>query len=78
METKIKINKSCEYCSEPFLADISNFSIPPFGGDVDAAICISPDNTIALYAYSSVGEYYGKTKINYCPMCGRKLIERGE
>ncbi len=42
----------------------------------DNAIYISADHKIVAEIYTGIyGSYYVQGKINFCPMCGRKLIE---
>ncbi|WP_088825681.1 MULTISPECIES: hypothetical protein [Listeria] len=65
--------KNCKYCKGEF----SDFLMHSFTSD---------DNHLDNYFELDIiadelilrGDVRGRTKINYCPICGRKLEERAE
>ena len=68
----------CEFCKELGIGipdwDFLDEGKPEFTGIAIAIRQILDDNTLVFT--NSANEYgFGYVKINYCPMCGRKLVE---
>lgn len=78
----------CEYCSEEhrdYREEIAYFSIPLFSKEyidnalLNFSIRIDDQDNLEMYAFASLDHIAGddgkefKKKINYCPICGRKL-----
>lgn len=70
--------KTCRYCHDPFLAlsGKADYEI-----DEEEAYCGTDDKGILEFGASFDSGYLSADKvvnINYCPMCGRKLLEEGK
>ncbi|OBU97835.1 hypothetical protein A7B51_00225 [Lentilactobacillus parabuchneri] len=66
----------CKYCHEPFL-DFSGRTDYEIDLD-DTAYCGTDDEgnlEFGAYFDSGCASKIEAVKINYCPMCGRKLVE---
>ena len=74
----------CKYCRVEFDGDIpddrKSLQIKNFmsimGNKIDLLAMITTGDTLAFDPTSKALNYFGETKyikINYCPMCGRKL-----
>ena len=79
-KTKNEMVDLCEYCWKDFFGDINEDILDiqhTFDGKRIGGTSISVrDDSLELFIYFAGGEDMAwKTKINYCPMCGRKLKE---
>ena len=62
---KLERDKGCEYCCGKHYTERKSID------DKNIEVLIDTDNTLYVYANSLMVN----PKINYCPMCGRKLVE---
>ena len=62
---KLERDKGCEYCCGKHYTERKSIA------DKNIEVLIDTDNTLYVYANSLMVN----PKINYCPMCGRKLVE---
>lgn len=64
----------CEYCEKSDIGRVRELTDACLNGHFYADI-----ERGALYLeYDDEGTDYALVEINYCPMCGRKLAERGQ
>ena len=61
--------KKCEYCSHKGIESLIEFELE-IGGNLDVVIV---GNKIQIYTHNGSLEVDEEFKINYCPVCGRKL-----
>lgn len=66
LQEKAERKKGCEYCTErkPILNELGDLQIDGMDGTLWLTSQAAPDDI-----------YEEHTKINYCPMCSRKLVE---
>jgi len=75
------LDKSCLYCNKIPYGDTRNIGTQRFNNKAVSNIKLNPCDTSLLTALTwnvpNVGanSYTVTTRINYCPMCGRKLVE---
>jgi hypothetical protein len=72
--------KKCYYCNATPYGQTSNIAIQRFNDGTIGSVSLNPCNTTLLTASTccipdkGANDYRVIGKINYCPICGRKLI----
>ena len=71
----------CEYCEDMMPMTPTSADVP--GMDVEMYLerfydLDSGERPVRLVAVNNVTEEEAEFRVNYCPMCGRRLAERGQ
>lgn len=64
----------CEFCENPTKWKTDSYSLVP-NRSLSDGIMQTEDNTYQIGAFDSQSDFWDTLDINYCPICGRKLVE---
>ena len=63
----------CEFCKNPTKWNTDDYSLVS-NRNLSDGIMQAEDNTYQIGTFDSHSDYWETMTINYCPICGRKLV----
>lgn len=64
----------CEFCENPTKWNTDDYSLVP-NRNLSDGIMQAEDNTYQIGMFDSNSDCWEVMEIDYCPICGRKLVE---
>lgn len=64
----------CEFCENPTKWNTDDYSLVP-NRNLSDGVMQTEDNTYQIGTFDSYSDFWEVMDIDYCPICGRKLVE---